>query len=87
MSRCKNLIERFNNTKESVNEADHYGIVADILTNDDVSSDSEMLDFLTDETKFDKAKLKKLISAERTNFMKDKYLKLDVAIKVIKKFI
>jgi len=72
---------------ESLSEADQYGIVLDILSNDEVSSDSEIVDLLSDETKFDKANLTKLVKAERNNFLKSKFKDDAVALKAIKKYI
>lgn len=80
--RCKKLIKRV-----KLIEADQYGIVLDILMNDDVSSDKEILNLLLDETNFNKAKLASLIKSERSNFLKSVFKNDKDALKAIKKYI
>lgn len=61
--------------------------IADQLTNDESSSDKEMIDHLSSETKFDKSKISKLVKKERSYFLKGTMIKTEDAIKRIKKYL
>ena len=64
---------------------DAYNIVADILSNDESSTDAEVIDLLNDETDFDKDRLKKLVKEQRSNILKGGGL--NAILKIIKKYI
>ena len=64
--------------------------IADQLVNDDTSSDEEMIEFIVDETGFDKAKVSKIIKIERPKFLKD--IKLQMLptkdlVSIVKKYL
>ena len=44
--------------------------IADQMSNDEESSDEEMIDFFHNETKIDKEKLTNLVKKERTGFLR-----------------
>ena len=82
MTKSEKLIEIVRRINES-----KYGVVLDILNNDDVSSDAEIVDLLVDETKFSKDKLSKLVKSIRSKFLKNLYKDDKEAIKDIQKFL
>ena len=66
-----------------------YSLIADQLHNNEEDSDSDLVAFIVEETGADKAKVSKLIKAERSNFLGPKYSKnkTEDDIKVIKKYL
>lgn len=57
------------------------------LTNDESSTDEEMIQHLSNETKISKNKIFKLVKKERNNFLQGKLINIKDAIKVVKKYI
>jgi len=61
--------------------------IVDQLTNDESSTDKEMIAHLSSETKIDKNKISKLVKKERNYFLKGSMIKTEDAIKRIKKYL
>jgi vacuolar-type H+-ATPase subunit H len=61
--------------------------IIDQLANDENSSDEEMIDHLSKETKVKKEKISKLIKSERSKFLKDTMMSKIAAMKIVKKYI
>jgi hypothetical protein len=82
------LAEKLLNLHESLSKKD-YEVIAGTLHNDENSTDSEIVDFLADEVKADKAKLSKLVKAERNKFLGPAYSNnsIEQDIKIIKKYV
>jgi hypothetical protein len=68
------LTERLKAIFEKVVE-DDIELISSLLSNDEMSSDKELIQFMNDETesKLDQKKLKELIKKERSNFLSFKY--------------
>lgn len=80
------------NFKNYINEKTKIALfvfeyIADQLTNDESSTDKEIIDHLTKETKLDKNKISNLVKKERDFFLKGKLIKTEDAIKRIKKYL
>ena len=71
MAQIKTHIEDY------MKENENFQFIADQLTNDESSTDKEMIDHLSSETKIDKKKIATLVKKERSNFMN--YLGLEIA--------
>ena len=79
------VIKKINEGKE-----EDLHLIIDQLVNDDMSDDDDMIDFLVEETGFDRAKIKKLIKTERPKFLKDMKLQMlptGEIVKIIKKYL
>ena len=59
--------------------------IADQLTNDENSTDAEMIDHLAKETNIPVAKISKLVKSLRGKFLKEPLMGIDIAKKLIKK--
>jgi len=73
--------------KDYIKKNEIWQFIAYQLTNDESSTDKEMIDHLSKETKIDKAKISKLVKKERDYFLKGMLIKTEDAVKVIKKYL
>lgn len=75
------LIEKY------LTEKNDYEFVIMQLKNDEFSSDKEMVDHLSNQTKFDKKKIEKLVKNVRGEFLKNTLMDTTKSLKLVKKYI
>lgn len=79
MGRCAVIFEKM--------ESYNYDIILSIISNDEVSSDKELVELIVEETGLDKNKIAKFVNKERTNFINGKYLNYKDGLAVVKKYV
>lgn len=72
MSLAKKILEKYASFSEDLSQ-DDLDIISDQLVNNEYDSDEDLVKFLAGETSVKPSDLKKLIKAERSNFLGPKY--------------